>query len=122
MYRISFHIRWCKSYPRAGLDRVQFLRTSRQSAQESGISCYSYYNDNRNKKKRRDHLKYTPGKQDIKELQKITILVTAHVLQKVQMQKYKIFIMGSNIAYTIYCNYRKAVSLCTVETWFLPGT
>jgi hypothetical protein len=37
------------------------------------------------RRKRRDHLKNTPGKQDIKELKKITILGTAHVPQKVQM-------------------------------------
>jgi len=53
MYKISFYIRWCKSYPCAGLDRVQGLRISRQSAQESGINCYSYYNDNKNKKKKK---------------------------------------------------------------------
>jgi hypothetical protein len=54
MYTISFHIRWCKSYPCAGLDRVQVLGISKQSAQESGISCYGYYNNikNKNKKKR----------------------------------------------------------------------
>ena len=37
------------------------------------------------RRKRRDHMKNTSGKQDIKERQKITILGTAHILQKVQM-------------------------------------
>jgi hypothetical protein len=29
--------------------------------------------------------------------------------------------MGNNITCIIYCNYRTAATLCTVETWFVSG-
>jgi hypothetical protein len=35
--------------------------------------------------------------------------------------KYKIFNMESNFTYTINCNYRIAVTLYTLEAWFVSG-
>jgi hypothetical protein len=57
----------------------------------------------------------------MKELQKKTILGTAHILRKVLMQKYRIFIVGNNITCNLYCKYRIGATLCAVETWFVSG-
>jgi hypothetical protein len=35
------------------------------------------------------------------------------------MSEYKTFNVGNNIICTTYCNYRLAVTLYTLETWFL---
>jgi hypothetical protein len=42
----------------------------------------------------------------------------AHILRKVLMQKYEMFIMFNNISCTVYCNHKIAVTLSTVVTWF----
>ena len=42
-----------------------------------------------------------PGKQEVKERQKIAILGTAHILQKVLIQKYRMLNIGSNITYLL---------------------
>jgi hypothetical protein len=65
-----------------GLDSVQVLGISRQKVVLVVVVNIMII---RIRRKRRDHLKNTPGKQDIKGLQKITILGTAHILAKVQM-------------------------------------
>jgi hypothetical protein len=63
-----------------------------------------------------------PRKHETEEPQKKTaILGTAHILRKVLVWKYKIFRMGNNITCTIYCNYRIAATLHTLEKWFISG-
>ena len=47
-----------------------------------------------------------PGKNDIKELQKTTILGIAHIVWELLMSNYKTFIMGTGITCTIHCNHR----------------
>jgi hypothetical protein len=37
------------------------------------------------------------------------------------ISKYKMFITGHSITRTINCNYRIAVTLCVLETWFVSG-
>jgi len=51
------------------------------------------------------YLSNIPANQEIEELQKTSILDTAHilVLRKVLTQKYKIFNMGNNITFNINC-------------------
>jgi len=65
------------------------------------------------------YLSDIPGNQEIEELQKTSILDTAHTLRKVLRQKYKTFNMGNNITFVINCKYRIATYLSTLETWFV---
>jgi hypothetical protein len=67
----------------------------------------------------RKYLSNIPGKQDIKEMQKIAILGTAHIWQTVQMQKNKTFNMGNGVTCTICCNHRIAATLSPRETYFV---
>jgi hypothetical protein len=69
----------------------------------------------------RKYLNNILGNHEIKELQKTAILGTAHILQKVLMSKYKIFIMGNNIICAIDCSYRIATSFYTLDAWFVSG-
>jgi len=64
------------------------------------------------------YLSNIPGNQEIEELQKTSILDTAHILRKVVTQKYKTFNMGNNITFGINYKYRIAAYLCTLETCF----
>ena len=49
----------------------------------------------------RQYLSNIPGKYKIKELQKKAILVTAHILRQVLMQKYERLSVGNNSTFTI---------------------
>jgi hypothetical protein len=62
-----------------------------------------------------------PWKAGHKEVHERAILGTANILRKVLMLKYKMFIMGSNITCTIYCNHGIVVTLYTLESCFVPG-
>jgi len=64
----------------------------------------------------RKYLINVPGK-NITQLQKTAVLGTVLVLRKVQMYGYKMFIVGINIACTIYCNNKIVVTVCTIETY-----
>ena len=44
---------------------------------------------------------------------------TAHILRKVVMSKYKTFSTGNNSTCTMNCNYKIAVTLYTLEAWFV---
>jgi hypothetical protein len=46
----------------------------------------------------------TPGKHEIKELQKTAILGTAHILRKVLMYKYKKLNIRNSVTCTVNCN------------------
>ena len=64
----------------------------------------------------RQYLSNIPGKHKIKELQKTTILGTAHVLWKVLMLKYKIFHGQNNVICCKNCKQRTVATLYTLET------
>jgi hypothetical protein len=70
----------------------------------------------------RKYLSNISGKHTIKELQKTAILGTALSLQKVLMQKYRIFKMGNTMACIRNYNYRTAATLYTIETLFVLDT
>jgi hypothetical protein len=53
-----------------------------------------------------------PGKHDIRELQKITMLGTAYMCHKILMDRYKAFVVGNNLPFTTYFNHRIAATLC----------
>ena len=57
-----------------------------------------------------------PGKREVKELQKTTILGTAHILQKVLMQKYNTFNTETNDISTMNRNNRLAATLYSLGT------
>ena len=67
------------------------------------------------------YLSNTPGKNEIKELQKTAIFGTAHILREALMPKYKKVILGNNIACSTNCRYRIAATLYTLETCFVSG-
>ena len=112
MYRISFHIRCCKSFPCTGLDRVQTRRISRQSAKQCGIRRCSYYNNNKKKKKKKTSEKHTWKTRHQGTTANNHTVHCAHTSKSTNVEAQSI----------TFCNYRTAATLCTVETWFLPGT
>ena len=57
-----------------------------------------------------------PGKREVKELQKTTILGTAHILRKVLMQKYNRFNTETNDISTMNRNNRLAATLYSLVT------
>jgi hypothetical protein len=59
----------------------------------------------------RKYLSNIPGMNDIKDLEKTAAFGTAHILREVLMYKYKTFMMGNSITYTVYCNHRLATTL-----------
>jgi len=65
------------------------------------------------------YLSNVQGKHEIKELQKTAILNTSHVLWKVLMWKYEMFVIGNVFTCGINCNSRMAATAYTVETWFV---
>jgi len=69
----------------------------------------------------RKYLKDIPAKHKIKGLRKTAILGTAHVLRKVLMYRYKTFSTGHNGMRDAKCSHRIAVTLYTVQTWFVSG-
>ena len=54
-------------------------------------------------------------------IHKTAILGTAHILWKVLalVSKYKTFVVGNIVTYTMYCNYNLAAMVCTLETWYV---
>jgi hypothetical protein len=54
------------------------------------------------------YLSNISGNKKIEELQKTSILDTAHILRKALTQKYKTFSMGNNVTFNINCKYRIA--------------
>ena len=69
----------------------------------------------------RQYLSNIPGKHEIEELQKTAILDTLHILWKVLMWKYKMFVIGNVITCTVNCSCRMSATVCTVETWIALG-
>jgi hypothetical protein len=65
----------------------------------------------------RKYLSNKSGKHKIKELQKTTILGTAHIL----LYKHKRFNIGNSVICTMNSNYRIAVTLYSLEMWFVLG-
>jgi hypothetical protein len=59
----------------------------------------------------------TPGKNEIKELQKTAILGTGQYCGSCDCQ-YRTLNMGNNITCSTYCNYRTVAILCTAGTLF----
>ena len=70
----------------------------------------------------KSRLSNVPGKQDIKERQKTAVLGTAHIYcGKCCCKAQNIFHGRNNITCSTNCKYRTAVTLCTLETWFVSG-
>jgi hypothetical protein len=69
----------------------------------------------------RKYLSNIPGKYETKELQKTTILGTAHILQKVLMYMYSRFNTGDSIICTMTSNYRIAATWYSLGMWFVSG-
>jgi len=67
----------------------------------------------------RKYLSNIPGKHNVKIIYKTAILVTAHLLRKALMAKYKSYIMGNNITCIIICKHKIAAKLYTIGTWFV---
>jgi hypothetical protein len=68
------------------------------------------------------YLRNISGKHEIKEIQKAVILCAAHTLREVLiMQKYKTRTVRNNIISTINCDYSRAATPYTLETWFVSG-
>ena len=67
-------------------------------------------------KRFRKYVSNIPGKHEVKELQKTAILGTAHILRKVQMQKYNRFNTASNDISTMNSNNRIAATPCSLGT------
>jgi hypothetical protein len=65
----------------------------------------------------RKYLSNVPGKHNVKTIYKTAILVTAHMLWKALMAKYKTYITGNNI--TLHCKHRIAAKLYIIKTWFI---
>jgi hypothetical protein len=63
------------------------------------------------------HTSNTPGKHDIKELQKTAILETGHILRNVLMSKYTTCIMENGITFITY--FIHTAKMYTIETWFV---
>ena len=70
-------------------------------------------------KSHRHYLNNIPGKHAIKVLQKTAMLGTAHIVRKVLMLNYKTFNMRNNIICSTYSKYRTAVTIYTLEIWFV---
>jgi len=64
----------------------------------------------------RTYLSNVPRRHNVKTVYKTAIVVTAHILQKVLVAKYKTFIMRNIIIYIINCKHRIADKLYTLET------
>jgi hypothetical protein len=62
-----------------------------------------------------------PGNHEVKELQKTTILGTAHILRKVLMWKYIRANAGTGDMGTIHSSDRIAATLHSLGTWFVSG-
>jgi hypothetical protein len=64
----------------------------------------------------RKYVSNIPGKHEVKKLQKITILDTAHILRKVLMYKYNRFNTETNDISTMNSNNRIAATLYSLGT------
>jgi hypothetical protein len=63
-----------------------------------------------------------PGKHEIKELQTTTILCTAHTHTAGSADvQYRTFFMCEITSHVAQTEYRTAVTLCTLQTWFVSG-
>ena len=95
-------------------------------AQESGISCCSYYNDNKNKNKKKipsEKHTWKTKHQGTKENNRTGPCARTSKSTNVKAQNfYHEEEHHMYLTCTMYCKYRIAVTLCTVETRFLPGT
>jgi len=69
----------------------------------------------------RKYVSNIPGKYEVKDLQKTTILGTAHILRKVLMYKYNRFDTGTNDISTMNSNNRIAATLYSQGTSFGLG-
>jgi hypothetical protein len=54
----------------------------------------------------RKYMSNIPGRHDFKDLRETVTFCTAHMLQKLIMEKYKTFNMGYNTTLNTYCTYR----------------
>jgi len=62
-----------------------------------------------------------PGNHEVKELQKTAILGTAHILQKVLMQRYNAVNTGPSNIRTMNSYIRIVATQCSLGTWFVSG-
>ena len=69
----------------------------------------------------RKYLSNTPGKHEIKELQKTSVFGTAHILREVPILKYETLKRCNNITCRKNCNYSTAATLYILETLSVAG-
>jgi hypothetical protein len=69
----------------------------------------------------RKYVSNMSGNHEVKELQKTTILGTAHILRKVLTQRYNGVNTGTSDVGTINSNIRIAATLHSLGTWFVSG-
>jgi hypothetical protein len=69
----------------------------------------------------RKYVSNIPGNHEVRELQKTTILGTAHILRKLLTEKYNRANAGTGDIGTINSNDRIAATMCSLGTWFVSG-
>ena len=69
----------------------------------------------------RKYVRNIPGNQEVKELQKIAILCTAHILRKMLTWRYNGANAGTSGMSTMNNNTRIAATQCSLGTWFVSG-
>ena len=69
----------------------------------------------------RKYVNNIPGNHEVKGLQKIAILGTAHILRKVLTYRYNGVNAGTSDMSTMNSNTRVAATRCSLGTWFVSG-
>jgi hypothetical protein len=69
----------------------------------------------------RKYVSTIPGKHDVRELQKTSVLGTAHIIRNVLVSKYTRANAETSYVGTIHSSDRIATTLYSLGTWFVSG-